>query len=73
MKNKILVITRGQEEYRTLLAEYPFPNAELLIPDTHEEILECLPEANIILANPLIFKDYVHLAEKAEWVQSSFA
>ena len=72
MKNTVLVLGRNQEKYRTILSEMRLPDLEIFTPDTEEQILEILPKANILLANPPIACRYINNASNLTWMQSTF-
>lgn len=72
MKNKILVLTKDQQEFKKKLDKLNLPKLDIIAPKNNKEIEENIAKANIILGNPPIIKKYLAKAKKLAWVQSSF-
>lgn len=73
MKNKVVLITSDQKEFREKLGTYDLPDLDIVTPMNEDEIIEELKDANIIYGNPFRFKPYLDKAPKLIWAQSSFA
>lgn len=73
MPNKLLVLTRDQDEFETNLRALELPDLELYVPRSEQEIEAVLPHANILLANPLRASKYINQATNVRWMQSTFA
>ena len=73
MKNKLLVLTRNQQDFKKELAKLNLPKLEIIVPKNQKEIEENIAKVNIILGNPPIVKKYLPQAENLIWLQSTFA
>ncbi|MCD5375151.1 D-2-hydroxyacid dehydrogenase [Candidatus Gracilibacteria bacterium] len=73
MKNKILLITRGQKLFKEEVISLGLNNADIYAPEDEEGILEHIVDADIIFGNPLIVQEYINKAKNLKWMQSSFA
>lgn len=72
-KNRLLVITRNQDEYRRRLEALGLPELEILAPQTDADMRSALARATIMLANPPLAKEYINVAKGVVWVQSTYA
>lgn len=70
---KVVICTREQEEFKNLVENFNLPEIELYAPETEEELLLHLNDAEVIFANPILLSKYINHAKNVKWVQSSFA
>lgn len=73
MKNKVLIITSDQDEFREKLEAYDLPDLEIIAPDDLDRISDYIDDVNIIFGNPFRFQKYLDSATKLVWAQSTFA
>lgn len=73
MKQKVLILTRDQKEFKRDFDALNIENLEFIAPETEQEILQEIEDIEIIFGNPPIIKKYINKAKKVKWVQSSFA
>lgn len=73
MKNTLLIATEEPLDFEKLVRDYNLPDLEIVVATNETEIAEKIWDANIVLTNPLVSKDYIHLGNKIEWIQSTFA
>jgi len=73
MKNKVLIITSCQGEFREKVMAYDLPDLEIIAPETEEETRVAAETADIIFGNPFTFEKYLAGAKNLKWAQSTFA
>lgn len=69
---KTLVWTRKQDLYEQRLKAMKLPGCELLVPKSEEELRRMIPQAEVILANPMV-APFLEGADNLKWCQSVFA
>jgi phosphoglycerate dehydrogenase-like enzyme len=73
MKNKVLILTRDQEEFENAIRAFELPELQIFAPKTEAEIEKLIPEANIFLGVPPLAQKYVNQATRLKWMQSTFS
>lgn len=73
MKNKLLIATSDPLKFEKMVRSHNLPDLEILVATNEQEIEEQIWEVNILLTNPLLSNGFIHLWEKLDWVQSTFA
>lgn len=73
MKNKLVIITSEQEEFKRKVDKYSLPDLEIVAPESEEAFEKELKDANIIFGNPFTFQKYLDSSPKLVWAQSTFA
>lgn len=71
--NKLLIITRDQEDFLQEIQKLRLPDLDIYAPTSHEWILEHIQDVNIILGNPPLISQYINQAKNVVWVQSTYA
>jgi len=70
---KVVICTREQTEFKKKVEEYNLPNIELYAPESEQELISHISDAEVIFANPILLSKYINSAKNVKWVQSSFA
>jgi len=70
---KVVICNREPVEYKFLVEECNLPNIELYAPESEQELITHLKDAEVIFANPIMLSKYINQAKNVKWVQSSFA
>lgn len=70
--NKLLIITRDQQQFYDTISNLHLEWLEIFAPMEEKEIINLLPEADIILVNALLFTKYVNRIRDGIRVQSTF-
>lgn len=73
MTNKILILTRDQEEFLEEVQKLNLRDAEVFAPLNDWDFSLHIKDADIILGNPPLISQYINQAQKVKWVQSTFA
>lgn len=71
--NKILLLTRDQEKFLSEVRWLWLQDCEFVAPETDEEIKKHIIDSNIICGIPYLINQHLYLAEKIQWIQSTFA
>lgn len=72
-KNTLVVLTSDQEKFREKLQFLKLPGLEIIVPKDPNEAHAEIARANILLANPVVAKQYINEAKDVVWMQSTFA
>lgn len=70
---KVLICTREQQEFKSKLQACNLPDIDIYAPESEEELLIHLDDAEIIFGNPIRLSKYINHAKNVKWVQSTFA
>lgn len=70
---KVLICTRSQAEFKELVEKSNLPGIDLYAPESEEDLLRHIVDAEVIFANPILLSKYINKAKNVKWVQSSFA
>ncbi|PKG79906.1 D-2-hydroxyacid dehydrogenase [Shewanella sp. Actino-trap-3] len=76
MANKLLLLTRENDQYRQLLAKHSLPDLEIvddILVDTGDDTLSNINDADIWLAEPHLAAPLLPHATALKWLQSTFA
>ena len=69
----LLLLSRDNTHYRTLLRHLALPGLKLLCPDDETQALALAPEAELLLGEPAAIARVLPLAHKLRWAQSTYA
>lgn len=69
----LLLVSRDNTHYRTLLQHLALPGLKLLCPDDETQALALAPEAELLLGEPAAIARVLPLAHKLHWAQSTYA
>ena len=69
----LLLVSRDNTHYRTLLRHLALPGLKLLCPDDETQALDLAPEAELLLGEPAAIARVLPLAHKLRWAQSTYA
>ena len=69
----LLLVSRDNSHYRTLLQHSALPGLKLLCPDDETQTLALAPEAELLLGEPSAIARVLPHAHKLRWAQSTYA
>lgn len=69
----LLLVSRDNSHYRTLLQHSALPGLKLLCPDDETQALALAPEAELLLGEPSAIARVLPHAHKLRWAQSTYA
>ena len=69
----LLLVSRDNRHYRTLLQDSALPRLKLLCPDDETQALALAPEAELLLGEPAAIARVLPHAHKLRWAQSTYA
>ncbi len=69
----LLLVSRDNSHYRTLLQDSALPKLKLLCPDDESQALALAPEAELLLGEPAAIARVLPHAHKLRWAQSTYA
>gem|GEM_PF-5660368 len=70
---KLLIVTRDQQDFYNEIMKHDYKDLIVYAPESEQEIIELVPQADIILANPPLCKKYINQTKEDVRVQSTFA
>ena len=72
-QHTLLLLSRDNAHYQTLLRRMALPGLRLLCPEDEEQALALAPEAELLLGEPAAIAQVLHQATRLRWAQSTYA